>query len=47
MDKIKILKVEPGEPPCGIEIANVFKASQAEVEGDIESALVLEMDVWQ
>ena len=39
MDKIKILKVEPGEPPCVKEIANDFKASQAEV--------VLEMDVWQ
>ena len=36
MDKIKILKVEPGEPPCVKEIANDFKASQAEVEGDIE-----------
>ena len=29
MDKIKILKVEPGEPPCVKEIANDFKASQA------------------
>ena len=46
MDKIKILKVEPGEPPCVKEIANDFKASQAEVEGTL-SALVLEMDVWQ
>jgi len=36
MDKIKILKVEPGKPPCVKEIANDFKASQAEVEGDIE-----------
>ena len=36
MDKIKILKVEPGEPPFVKEIANDFKASQAEVEGDIE-----------
>ena len=33
MDKIKILKVEPGKPPCVKEIANDFKASQAEVEG--------------
>ena len=32
MDKIKILKVEPGKPPCVKEIANDFKASQAEVE---------------
>ena len=36
MDKIKILKVEPGKPPCVKEIANDFKASQEEVEGDIE-----------
>ena len=36
MDKIKILKVESGKPPCVKEIANDFKASQAEVEGDIE-----------
>ena len=36
MDKIKILKVEPGKPPCVKEIANDFKASQVEVEGDIE-----------
>ena len=36
MDKIKILKVEPWKPPCVKEIANDFKASQAEVEGDIE-----------
>ena len=36
MDEIKILKVEPGKPPCVKEIANDFKASQAEVEGDIE-----------
>ena len=35
MDKIKILKVEPGKPPCVKEIANDFKASQAEVEGDM------------
>ena len=35
MDKIKILKVEPGKPPCVKEIANDFKASQEEVEGDI------------
>lgn len=26
MDKIKILKVEPGKPPCVKEIANDFKA---------------------
>ena len=32
MDKIKILKVEPGKPPCVKEIANDFKASQEEVE---------------
>ena len=32
MDKIKILKVEPGKPPCVKEIANDFKASQAEEE---------------
>ena len=32
MDKIKILKVEPGKPPCVKEIANDFKASQVEVE---------------
>ena len=30
MDKIKILKVEPGKPPCVKEIANDFKASQVE-----------------
>ena len=46
MDKIKILKVEPGKPPCVKEIANDFKASQEEVRETL-SALVLEMDVWQ
>ena len=32
MDKIKILKVEPGKPPCVKEIANDFKASQEDIE---------------
>ena len=29
MDKIKILKVEPGKPPCVKEIANDFKIKRA------------------